>query len=196
VPFSIEIGMDSPSLEAELAEALADAKEVLESSKFTNGTGTLEPFGVVTGTTNTVAAAGQTLTIANVYSLVEALPARYQARAAFMASGPILNRTYRLAGGGSTEPPVMSEDRATILGKRALENSDMATVTTTGTKFMLYGDFSRFVIVDRIGLSVELIPHLLGTNRRPTLERGLVAYWRNGSKVIDANAFRALVGAA
>jgi predicted phage gp36 major capsid-like protein len=52
------------------------------------------------------------------------------------------------------------------------------------------------VIVDRVGLSVEVIPHLVGTNHRPTGQRGLYAYWRNGSKVVDANAFRALLGVA
>ena len=60
----------------------------------------------------------------------------------------------------------------------------------------LLGDFSRFLIVERIGLQIELIPHLLGANRRPTEERGLYAYFRNRSKVIDAAAFRVLVGIA
>jgi predicted phage gp36 major capsid-like protein len=45
-------------------------------------------------------------------------------------------------------------------------------------------------------LSIEPIPHLFGSNRRPTGERGLHAYWRNGSKVVDADAFRALIGIA
>jgi HK97 family phage major capsid protein len=66
----------------------------------------------------------------------------------------------------------------------------------TGVKFLLYGDFSRFVIVDRVGLSVDVIPHLFGTNHRPTGQRGLYAFWRNGSKVVDANAFQALLGVA
>ena len=52
------------------------------------------------------------------------------------------------------------------------------------------------MIVDRIGLSVELIPHLFGANQRPTGQRGLYAYWRISSKVVDANAFRALIGIA
>ena len=72
----------------------------------------------------------------------------------------------------------------------------MATVTTTGTKFLLPGDFSRYVIVDRIGLQVELIPHIFGTNHRPTGQRGLYMCFRNGAKLIDANATRALIGIA
>jgi HK97 family phage major capsid protein len=197
VPFSIEIGMDWANVQSELAGLLAESKDELEVSKFTSGTGTNEPFGILTGATNTVnASAGQTFTIGDVYSLLNALPARYQPRASAMASGTIINQAYRFAGTGSNEPPVVSEDRARLLGRPLVENSAMPTVTTTGTKFLVFGDFSRFVIVDRIGLSVELIPHLFGTNHRPTGSRGLYAFWRNSSKVIDSNAFRVLLGVA
>jgi HK97 family phage major capsid protein len=61
-------------------------------------------------------------------------------------------------------------------------------------KIAVFGDFSRYMILDRVGLTVEVLPHLLGANRRPTGERGLYAYWRNGAKVLDANAFRAITG--
>lgn len=33
----------------------------------------------------------------------------------------------------------------------------MVDAPSTGATFMLYGDFSRYVIVDRVGLTVELI---------------------------------------
>jgi HK97 family phage major capsid protein len=64
------------------------------------------------------------------------------------------------------------------------------------SKFLLYGDFSRYAIVERVGMQIELIPHLFGANRRPTGQRGLYAFWGNSAKVVDANAFRALLGAA
>jgi HK97 family phage major capsid protein len=83
-----------------------------------------------------------------------------------------------------------------LLGYPAYQSSAMAAVTTTGSLFAIVGDFSRFVIVDRVGLNVEVLPHLLGANRRPTGQRGLYAFWRNGSKVINADAFRVLVGIA
>jgi HK97 family phage major capsid protein len=81
-----------------------------------------------------------------------------------------------------------------LLGKAFYEASEMPDVTTSGVKFLIVGDFSRYVIADRIGLTVDLIPHLMGANRRPTGERGIYGYWRNGAKVVDANAFRALLG--
>lgn len=197
VPFSIEIGMDWESMRRDLAEALEDAKTTLEATKFVSGSGTNEPAGVITGATNTVnATTGQTVDAEDVYRLQEALPARYQARARFVANGTIINTVYRLVGGGSTEPVLISEDRTRMLGKPLHEASAMATSPATGNKFLLLGDFSRFVIVDRIGLSIELVPHLFGANQRPTGQRGLYAFWRNGSKVVDANAFRVLIGIA
>jgi HK97 family phage major capsid protein len=198
IPFSIEIGMDWPGLEAELGGLLQEAKDDLEANKFTAGSGTNEPFGVLTGTTNTVnAAAGQTFTIANLYSLVGALPPRYQPRAAFVGNLAVANRIrqFDTAGGANLWTTIGNGTPDRLLGKPFYELSEMGDVAT-GIKFLLYGDFSRYVIVDRVGLSVDVIPHLFGTNHRPTGQRGLYAFWRNGAKVVDANAFRALLGVA
>lgn len=199
VPFSIEVGQDWSGLEAEMGELLRDAKDTLEAQKFVNGSGTNEPFGVITGTTNTVnAAAGQTFTLANLYALVAALPPRYRPRAAFAGDLQIANRIRQFDTVGSSaaiwQDSLQADTPATLLGKPFLEASEMADAPATGAKFLLYGDFTRYVIVDRIGLGIEVIPHLFGANRRPTGQRGLYAYWRNGAKVIDANAFRALLG--
>ena len=59
---------------------------------------------------------------------------------------------------------------------------------------MMLGDFKTgYLIADRLGMQVELIPHLVGaTNRFPTGQRGLVAIWRTGGGVVAANALRYL----
>ena len=201
IPFSIEIGMDWGGLRAEMGMLLQDAKDTLEASKFISGTGTNEPAGVITGTTNTVnASAGGTFTLANLYSLVAALPPRYRPRASFMGDLAILNAIRQFDTVGSSaaiwQDSLQADTPGRLLGKPAFEASEMSDVTTAGAKFLLYGDFSRYVIVDRVGLTVELIPHLMGANRRPTGQRGLYAFWRNGAEVVDANAFRALIGVA
>ena len=195
VPFSIEVGMDWTSLQAELARLFADSKNTLESAKFLSGTGTNEPFGVLTGTTNTVnAGAGQTFTAANLYALLEALPARFRPRGALVAGLNAINRIAQFeTAAGARLFPEISDGR--VLTKPIYEASDMP-VLATSNKFLLFGDFSMFLIVDRIGLTIELIPHLVGTNHRPTGQRGLYAFWRVGSKVLDAAAFRALLGVA
>ena len=67
----------------------------------------------------------------------------------------------------------------------------MATAVTTGSKWAIVGDFTNFLVADRLGFSVELIPHLFGaSNRFPTLQRVLIGIWRSGSGVLVANAFR------
>ncbi len=48
------------------------------------------------------------------------------------------------------------------------------------------------MIVDRVGMNIELVPHLFGANRRPTGQRGLYAWLRAGADSIDDNAFRML----
>jgi hypothetical protein len=50
-----------------------------------------------------------------------------------------------------------------------------SSLTTTGQRLAIWGDWSGLTIVDRFGAQIELIPHLFGaTNRFPTGPRDLV----------------------
>jgi len=72
-------------------------------------------------------------------------------------------------------------------------NNMLTATTTTGTNIALFADFqSAFAIVDRIGLEVELVPMIVGTNHRPTGTRGVYAYWRVGSGLLVEAAARFL----
>ena len=71
----------------------------------------------------------------------------------------------------------------------------MATTITRGSKIIAAGAPAHFAIVDRVGLNIEVIPRLVGAAFRPTGQRGLLALWRNTSRLFDANAFRVLVSA-
>jgi HK97 family phage major capsid protein len=89
-------------------------------------------------------------------------------------------------------PPVM-------LGRRLYESSDMdafADIDTGATEdnhVLLYGNFDNYVIVDRIGLSLEFIPHLFATgSNRPSGTRGWFAHWRVGADSLVDDAFRVL----
>lgn len=199
VPFSIEVGQDWRGLEASMSELLADARDVLEAGKFVSGSGTNEPFGVLTGTTTTVAAAtGLTMTLANLYSLKNALPPRFRSNGTFLADVEILDRVRQFDTAGSSAAiwidSLQNDLAARLLGRPVYEASEMAGTIANAAKIMVFGDFSKYKIIDRVGLTVDVIPHLFGTNRRPTGERGIYAYWRNGAKVVATNAFRALTG--
>ncbi|MET0306294.1 MAG: phage major capsid protein [Solirubrobacterales bacterium] len=194
VPASIEVTMDWANLQAELQRLFADAKETLEATKFALGDGTDEPAGIVTGATEVVesAEAGK-VGIADWYALQAALPPRFQANAHTLMALAVSNAAYRLVGGGSTEPSLFAEDRSTFLGKPWAELSTLDATIATGKNVAVYGDIAAgFKIVDRVGLTVEVIPHLFGENNRPIGARGFYAYWRTGSKVVNKAALRTL----
>jgi HK97 family phage major capsid protein len=210
VPFSIEVDQDWSALEAEMGKLFQDAKDDDEGTQFVTGAGTtVFPQGFVTGTTTTVAAAsGLTITAANVYALEAALPPRFRGNESFVANRGIYNvvRGIDTAGGAAlwlymsqglvTQSPTPGNTGATLLGRGAWEASQMQATVVNATKIMIVGNFDYFLIVDRIGMTVELIPFLFGAaqGNLPTGQRGLYAYWRNTSKVLSASAFVALTG--
>jgi hypothetical protein len=69
-----------------------------------------------------------------------------------------------------------------IVGLRQASSSAMVTTTTSGSRVMLAGDFQAgYLIGDRLGFHVELVPQLFGAaNRFPTRQRGVLAIWWTG----------------
>ena len=68
----------------------------------------------------------------------------------------------------------------------------MAAAIAANNNLLVYGDFSQYVITQRVGSSLELIPHLFGANRRPTGQRGAWLWARYGADSINDAAFRML----
>ncbi|WP_151475411.1 phage major capsid protein [Streptomyces albicerus] len=199
--YSFEVGMDAVDLLGQLRVVLADAAAQLQNTAYTTGTGTGQPKGLVTalaGTASEINTTGtEALVATDPYALQNALGPRFQGRAQWMAALPIIN-TFRQfeTGSGALKFPELRSVPPQLLGRAMNENSNMdGTIVTTATAnnyVLVYGDFSQFVIVDRIGSSVELIQNMLGANRRPTAERGVFLYFRTGSDVTNASAFRLL----
>jgi HK97 family phage major capsid protein len=195
IPFSIEVGEDYTNLQQELANLLADARDNLEADRFTFGTAGTEPEGILTAGTVQVTTAGTaTYAVADVYSLQEAVAPRYQPNASWLMSNAIRNKTRRFVAQGSTsEPSLFNDAQDRILGKPWRELSTLVSTTTSNSLIAIYGDIQRgYRVIDRVGLSVELIPHIMGSNRRPLGQRGLYCYGRVGAGVVNAQAFRVL----
>ena len=217
IPYSIEIGMDWNGLQAGMAKLIQDAKDVLEGTKFTLGAGhgSNEPSGLLTGATSTVATATSgAFALADLYSLEQSLPPRFRPMGQWFGNRAIYNdvRQFGQSANQALWLPVANPNQGPVaygldnrpfeeggnigqrlLGYGANEVSDMVTVLTHGSSILAIGDPSYYLIVDRVGMMVELIPHLFGSNRRPTGQRGLFAYWRNTGTVVDPNAWRVLV---
>lgn len=201
VPISIEALADEANVTTEVARLLAFGRDVLEAAAFISGTGSGQPTGIITALVAAApsivaSATADTFAIADIYAVDNALPARYRADASWLANRSVYNRVraFDTQGGAGMWERVGSDMPAQLLGRPIYEAEDMDGTINAGAEnyFMVYGDFSNYVIADRIGMSVEFIPHLVGANRRPTGQRGWYAYYRVGADSVNDGGFRML----
>ncbi|MEU2340061.1 phage major capsid protein [Streptomyces sp. NPDC013172] len=208
VPFTVELQRSWAALSSEMTALLQDAKDIEEASSFVLGDGTGTNAGGVIGTLPSGSKVGQigsagVLTVPDdVFNIEQSLGARFRPKASWLANKAIYNKIRSAAqskaglagdiwarlGGGM--PPELA-------GYPAYEATAMdGTIESSGAGanlVLLFGDFKKaFLIVDRIGMSIELVPHLFGPNRRPTGQRGIYAIWSNNSKILVPNALRCL----
>lgn len=202
VPYSFEVGMDADTFLEELSVVLVDSADNLQATAFTTGTGSGQPQGIVTGLAGTASEINtggtEAIVAADAYTLQNALPARFSANAVWMSHIATAN-TFRQfeTTNGSLKFPSLHENPPSLLGKPWFENSNMdgsINAAATANNFVLiYGDVrAGFFIVDRIGTSIELVPHLFGANGRPTGQRGAFLWFRTGSEVVVPQALRLL----
>lgn len=179
------------------------------------------PQGVNVGLTSandTELALHTAFTQADLFSLEEGLDARWEANASFLAHKTVYNKVRQFPtdgsagslnnlwtdfGAGLTESTRNTRRLLDYPTYRSAGPNGMPTLATalaagahsTGADTIaILGDFSQFMIVDRIGMSVELVPTVLdvGTGR-PIGQRGVYTYWMNNSKVLVPGAFRRLI---
>ncbi len=195
VPMSIEVSEDWAAIQSEMAMMFQDAKDTLESAKFLTGVGhaAIEPQGLIaTGGSTAVVTSASTAVIAAVdlYSLEAALQPRWRQRASIVGNKAFFQKVRQLdtSGGANLWVQLQNSNPPTLIGYPAYEWSDYSALTTTsGSTVATIGDFNQFLIVDRVGMSVEFIPHLFGgssVTHYPTGQRALYMYWRNTSKVL------------
>lgn len=202
VPISVEGLQDMANITDTVGQLFAEGQQDLEAVTLITGSGSGQPTGIVTALTGTssVVNAGtdDTFALADVYKVRDALPAKWRRRASWLANNAIYSkvRQFDTSGGGGFWTNLNGDRPPLLMGRNAIEAEAMDdTITTSGAAHnysLIFGDFSNFVIARRLGMTVELIPHLFGANRRPTGQRGWVAWYRVGSDSINDNAFRML----
>ena len=188
----------------QVAELIADAKDRLEETAYINGTGSGQPYGLITrlsGTGPVVngtsgAAGAANLVAADAYALDNALGARFRRNASFLAAKATYNelrsvtdaRTNFWSDFGGGLP-------AQLIGYNTYQNEAMDTTIVSGSNdfVLVLGDFGvGYKIVDRIGVEIMYEPMVMGANQRPTGQAGFFAFWRTGADVITSNAFKVL----
>ena len=206
----IEAVEDWTGIGAELGREFADAKDNLEASVFATGTGSDQPIGItkaLDGVASPVElgpATAETFAVADVYAVVKSVPPRHRGvgtNVAVLANlGTIMKiRQFSTTQGSSFLTDLAGATPDQLLGYPLFEASTMRDyddldITATADNFLIVaGDWNKYVIVDRIGLSVEFIPHLFATaNNLPNGTRGWYAHWRVGADSIVDTAFSML----
>jgi len=202
VPISDEAFSDIPNVAEEVGRLLAAGKDDLEATSFATGTGSA-PQGIITalvasagGASIVLSATTDTFAVADLYNVEEALPAKYRARAQWTANKTIYNdvRQMGTADSHALWERIGAGQPAQLLGYNAHEASAQDGSITGGAHnyVLVLGDWDNYVIADRLGMTVELIPHLFGANGRPTGQKGWFANVRHGADSVNDGAFRML----
>lgn len=201
IPFSSEIQQDWQQMETEFSRLMIDAKDRLEGAAFATGSGSGQPTGIVTalvaGSATTASSTSNAFVLADVYAVTEAIGSRYEDSCSWVMPKAILNdiRQFGTANNyNGFTVDLTATGVSSILGSPVYRSSDLDSTYGSGENYVLvYGDFSNYVIFDRVGMSVSYIPHLFHTaNNRPSGESGVYASWRVGADSVNDDAFTVL----
>jgi HK97 family phage major capsid protein len=202
VAASFEI-LEDTALANSLPALFADAKDRLEDAAFATGSGSSQPKGIVTAVTAVTTSrvsptTGGTFTTASradVDAVIEAVPPRFRSKSSWIANYSTYGIIRRMDqyGGSSFWANLGANQPNELLGRPQYEAYSMVSTITTGSNILLAGDFSQFLIFDRIGSTMEYIPNTFDTTSgRPLGQRGWFYNWRVGSDALVPSAFRVL----
>lgn len=206
IPYSIEVGMDYPSFAQEMSTLLSEGYDELLVDKFTRGSGTGEPQGVLTilsataGNRVAIATSGTNFNPGDPYAVWKALPQRFRRKASWLMSVDVNNKIRQLGTANvfhAYTENLPAEWADQLFGKQTYESPympDTTTSTSANSGLVVVGDFNNYLIARRGGMAVELIPHLFSTTTNlPSGTRGWFAYARIGGGVVNTSGFRLLV---
>jgi HK97 family phage major capsid protein len=203
IPYSIEVGSDYPAFAAEMRRLLDQGYIDLVANGTINGTGSSQPTGIFTAldaNTNVevVVTTDGAFGAVDLLKTWKSLPERYRANATWIMNTDVENEIRTFAAGADSAyytVDLAAGGIGTLFG-RPIRTTDYApefTGTTGAANILAVGDFSNFLVAQRAGMSVELIPHLFATgNNRPSGQRGWFAYARHGYDSINDLGFRLL----
>jgi HK97 family phage major capsid protein/HK97 family phage prohead protease len=178
--------------ETEVRLALAEDFGQKEGAAFLNGNGVLEPMGIMNdpNIAHTVNGHAVNLSADKLIDLMYSLPAQYRNAGAWAMNGTTLATVRKLKDGQGNylwQPAFQAGEPETILGRPVVEMVDLPNVAD-GAFPIVYGDWSGYRIVDRVGLSILVNPYLLATNGITRIH----ATRRVGGGVLQAAKFRKL----
>jgi HK97 family phage major capsid protein len=200
IPYTIEVGEDYPGFASEMSTLLTEGYDELLVDKFTRGSGTGEPLGIVTAldadsTAEVLLGTAGTLASADVAKGYTQLPQRFRRNAVWLTGSEVSIKIRQLGPSAFLSRPNSSLADVQvdpIAGRAMYETPYMTDLTNTShTNVAVIGDFRNYVVARRGGMNVELVPQLFDvTTGRPTGRRGWFAYARIGGGPSTNKAFK------
>lgn len=202
IPYSIEVSQDYGNFIGEISRLVDAGYQDLLAQKTMQGTGTNEPFGLFPALDATTFSEVVTTTDgqfggADVFKIWAALPERYRGNASWVMSVAVQNSIRQFAASQSSTSAYFTidltagtfriNDRPVILTDYAPTYAGSVPGTTGAANILAVGDLRQsYLFVQRAGMSLETVNHVLGSNRRPTGERAIFAWARNGANVVNS----------
>jgi HK97 family phage major capsid protein len=203
IPYSIEVGMDYPGFANQMGRVLSHGyRSQMASTLAVGAGGSSTPVGIFTALdANTNVELDTDTTGALVGNDIDktwaALPEDWRDNATWFFSVSVDNAIRALSAGDNYNRFTVDQtsEGVMILNGRPVVLSDYCPTLdqTTGTESILVvGDFENFVVAQRLGMTVDFVPHKRDSNGLPTGEHILYAYSRWGSDSVNDVAFRLL----
>ena len=216
VPFSYELDQDIPGgFAEEIAATLAQGYVNLLAQGTMTGSGSSCPRGIFTAllsvtASQTLVTTLGTLGAKDVRNAWSQLPERFRQRSTWLMNVGVESviRAFGNGAAGASQNLALADftidltqpGESRLVGRPVIL-SDYAPsftgTTASTTQYTILGDFSHFVLVQRVGMSTELIPNLFDqATSRPTGQRGILSFSRHGYDVDSTLPFVCLSNTA
>jgi HK97 family phage major capsid protein len=192
---SFEVLQDT-ALGTQVPALIADAKDRLEVVAFTTGTGSAQPFGIITHGTSDASVGA--LTAAMVYALHQALPPRFRAadgaRPVWLANVAVINALRQIPSFAGSVTSLVNDNQPDsipeVLSIDIYEDSAMdASNVVSGHKNLAILDMNSFIITNRQPELLIYEPLFKDqATGRPAGQAGWFSWSRTGSDLTTATA--------
>jgi HK97 family phage major capsid protein len=184
--------LDDTNLSQQVPELFDEARGRLEGSAFAIGTGSAQPFGMVTRAAPDATAGNPTAAL--IYAMDQNLPPRFRngGKVAWVANETVRNICRQIPAFTGAVNSIVNDNTPDgipeMLGYDFYESSAMLS-GTVGNRELALGDWSSYLIVDRLPNVVVAEPLVMSQSTAlPTGQRGWLAYSRVGADTVTQGA--------
>lgn len=176
------------NLESEMQELYIEAQAELEEDKFINGTGIEQPTGFLADAKLGVETVIDGLTADDLIDLQYGVKRGYRNKGVYLMNDTTVGSIRKLknSDGQYIWQPSLVEGEPDRISGRPLFTSDSMPEIGADAKSVAFGDFSKYRIMDRIGLSIQRLDELYAENGQV----GFRCTTRNDGKLLDKEAIK------